>query len=98
MVRSAVTACLLICGFAIAAIFAALNPGRIHLDLAFAAVDVDQSIALMAAVGLGWFLGLLSAGFAVLRLVQQRRSLRRGLRLAEQEVQALRSIPVQDAE
>jgi hypothetical protein len=34
----------------------------------------------------------------MLRLMAQRRSLRRALRLAEQEVQALRSLPVQDAD
>jgi hypothetical protein len=34
----------------------------------------------------------------MLRLLSQRRALQRSLRLAEQEVQALRSLPVKDAD
>lgn len=83
---------------ALAATFATLNPGRIRLDFAFAVFELEQSVALIAAAAVGWAFGLLCAGLALLRLLQQRRSLRRSLRLAEQEVQALRSMPVQDAD
>ena len=52
----------------------------------------------IGAVAVGWAFGLACALFGILRLLAQRRSLRRALRLAEQEVQALRSLPVPDAD
>jgi putative membrane protein len=98
MVRSVLVSLLFLCLLGIAAVFAALNPGRIRLDLAFGVVEVEQSLALIGALAIGWIIGVLCVGVALLRLLQQRRSLRRALRLAEQEVQALRSIPTRDAD
>lgn len=98
MLRTVLLWILLLALVAIAVTFAALNPGRIVLDYAFGAVEVQQSIALIGAMALGWIFGLLSVGLGALRLMRQRRSLRRSLKLAEQEVQALRSLPVQDAD
>lgn len=82
----------------VAVLFAALNPGTISVEFAFGEIEVEKSVALIAALVIGWMLGLLCALVGILRLLGQRRSLRRSLRLAEQEVQALRSIPVQDAD
>lgn len=98
MVRNFLVAVLLLAFLGSAAIFAALNPGRIRLDFAFGTAEVEQSLALIAALAIGWAFGVACVGVAVLRLMQQRRSLRRALRLAEQEVQALRSLPAQDAD
>lgn len=98
MVRGLLFAILLLPILAIAAVFAALNPGRISLDFAFGTAEVEKSIALLVALAAGWAFGILCAALGLLRLMHQRRSLRRALRLAEQEVQALRSLPVQDAD
>jgi uncharacterized integral membrane protein len=98
MLRSAFYALILLLFLGVAALFAALNPGRVSLDFAFWATDVDKSVALMGALAVGWLFGLLCAAMALLRLWNQRRRLQRALRLAEQEVQALRSMPVQDAD
>lgn len=98
MVRSVLFSLLMLALLGLAAIFAALNPGRLTLEFAFGTAEVPKSLALIAALALGWVLGLLCALLGVLRLMNQRRTLRRALRLAEQEVQALRSIPVQDAD
>lgn len=98
MIRSLLVSILVLAFMGLAAIFAALNPGRISLDFAFFATEIEKSLAIIGAVALGWAFGIACALFGILRLIAQRRSLRRALRLAEQEVQALRSLPVQDAD
>ena len=98
MIRSLLVSLLVLVFIGLAAIFATLNPGPITLDFAFFATQVEKSLAIIGAVAVGWVFGIACALFGILRLVAQRRSLRRALRLAEQEVQALRSLPVQDAD
>jgi uncharacterized integral membrane protein len=98
MIRSLLATALVLVFVGLAAIFAALNPGRILLDFAFLATEMEVSLAIIGAVAVGWTFGIVCALFGILRLITQRRSLRRALRLAEQEVQALRSLPVQDAD
>ncbi|MEO8443697.1 MAG: lipopolysaccharide assembly protein LapA domain-containing protein [Gammaproteobacteria bacterium] len=98
MIRSLLVSILVLVFIGLAAIFAALNPGVITLDFGFFATSTEKSLAVIGAVAFGWIFGIVSALFGILRLLAQRRSLRRALRLAEQEVQALRSLPVQDAD
>ena len=98
MIRSLLVSLLVLVFAGLAAIFAALNPGRITLDFAFGMVEIEKSLAVIGAVALGWGFGMVCAALGILRLLAQRRSLRRALRLAEQEVQALRSLPVLDAD
>lgn len=98
MLRSLLFALLLLVFVTLSAVFAALNPGAMALDFAFGTIELQKSVALMAALAVGWLFGLLCAAVSMLRLLAQRRSLRRSLHLAEQEVQALRSLPVRDAD
>ena len=98
MLRTVIAAAAVIVLTALAAVFAALNPGRITIDYAFGVVETERSVAIVVALVVGWLLGLASAGGALWRQAVERRRLRRSLRLAEQEVEALRSIPVQDAD
>ncbi len=98
MIRSLLVSILVLVFIGLAAIFSALNPGRIALDFAFVATQVEKSLAIIGAVAFGWAFGITCALFGILRLLSQRRTLRRALRLAEQEVHALRSLPVQDAD
>ena len=98
MIRSLLVSLFVLVFIGLAAIFSTLNPGPITLDFAFFATQVEKSLAIIGAVAVGWAFGIACALFGILRLVAQRRSLRRALRLAEQEVQALRSLPVQDAD
>lgn len=98
MIRSLLVSLLVLVFIALAAVFSALNPGRVSLDFAFVATEVEKSLAIVGAVAFGWVFGIVCALIGILRLLAQRRSLRRALRLAEQEVQALRSLPVQDAD
>ena len=80
------------------ATFKANNPGTIEIDLAFARIPTSIPLAFALTVALGWLFGLLSIGFYVLRLVTERRVLRRSLRVSESEVSSLRNLPLSDAD
>lgn len=83
----------------IAAIFAFNNPTRVPIDLGVVRLErVPVPVALTVALAIGWGLGLVSAGTAIVRMSAERRRLRRELRLAESELKSLRSLPLQDAD
>jgi len=98
MVRNLIFFIVIFSGLLLAMVFAALNPGPINLDLAFTETEVQKSLALTVAFGVGWIFGLLCAGIMLIRLISERRKLRKSLRLAEAEVRTLRSMPIQDAD
>jgi uncharacterized membrane protein YciS (DUF1049 family) len=79
-------------------VFTRLNPGLINVDLAFAAVETSIPLAFTVTFILGWFFGLLCTVLFVMRLINERRHLRRALRLSEAEVSSLRSLPISDAD
>jgi len=83
--------------FFVAVIFAASNPGTLTLDLAFTRFELQKSLAFILFLGVGWLFGMLCAGFLMLRLLSERRQMRKALELAEAEVKSLRSMPMQDA-
>ena len=83
--------------FFVAVIFAASNPGTLTLDLAFTQFEMQKSLAFILFLGVGWLFGVLCAGFLMLRLLSDRRQMRKALELAEAEVKSLRSMPMQDA-
>ena len=80
------------------ATFTANNPGTIDVDLAFKRFETPIPLAFTVAFALGWFFGVLSIGFYVLKLVNERRVLRRSLRMSESEVTSLRNLPLSDAD
>ena len=77
-------------------VFWGLNPGRVALDFGFSKVDAALPAAFVAALVLGWIFGLLSCTLYLLRVANDRRKLRKQLRLAEAEISSLRSLPLQD--
>lgn len=81
----------------IAVVFAWLNPGTISLDLAFGKFDVLKSLAFALTLAVGWALGLVSALAYLLKVTNERRKLRKAVRLAEAELSNLRSLPLHDA-
>jgi len=83
--------------FMVAVVFAASNPGTLSLDLAFAQFELQKSLAFIIFLGVGWLFGVLCAGFLMLKMLAERRQLRKSLELAEAEVKSLRSMPMQDA-
>jgi len=84
--------------FIVAVVFAAINPAPMSLDLAFTRLEMQTSLALITFLAAGWLFGLLCAGFLLLKLLGERRQLRKSLHLAEAEVRSLRSMPMQDAD
>ena len=82
----------------LAAVFVYSNPDTIAVDVGFVRLEeVSMSVAFAVCFAVGWLFGLFSAGIAVMRVISERRQLRRNLRLAEAEVTSLRSLPLHDA-
>ena len=78
--------------------FTANNTGVINVDLAFTEISTSIPVAFTVTFALGWLFGLLSVGFYVLKLLNERRILRRSLRLTENEVSSLKNLPLNDAD
>ena len=96
--RNAILFIVLLLVAVLAAVFAALNPDQIELELAFAQVSVRKSVALAIAFGFGFALGFFVAMGRVFNLMRERRALKKSVRLAEAEVNNLRSLPLRDGE
>ena len=80
------------------ATFTANNTGMIDIDLAFTEVTTSIPLAFTVAFARGWMFGDLCIGFLALKLVNERRVLRRSLKMTESEVSSLRSLPISDAD
>jgi len=80
------------------ATFTVNNTGTIEIDLAFARIPTSIPLAFTVTFALGWVFGVLSLGFYALKLVNERRLLRRSLRMRESEVSSLRNLPLSDAD
>jgi len=93
MFRRIIVVFLVLAVAALAAVFANLNPAVIPLDLAFGEIQAPLTLVIVACLALGWVLGLISASFMIFRMMAQRGTLRRSLKLAEKEVENLRSMP-----
>ncbi|HSM31196.1 MAG TPA: LapA family protein [Woeseiaceae bacterium] len=98
MLKKAALILLLIVIFGIMVVFSYLNTGEVEVNLAFASVTTSVSIAFTVTLVAGWLLGVISMGLYALRLVNERRILRRALRTSESEVSSLRSLPLSDAD
>lgn len=80
------------------ATFTAINTGTVDIDLAFAKFTKPLPLVLTVTFALGWLFGILCMGFFALKLVNERRLLKRSLRLSESEVTSLRGLPLSDAD
>ena len=80
------------------ATFTANNTGMIDIDLAFLEVHTSIPLAFTATFAIGWLFGILCMGFYALKLINERRHLRRSLRMSESEVTSLRNLPLSDAD
>ena len=98
MLKKAGLIILLILIFGVMVVFSYLNTGDVEVNLAFVSVATSISIAFTVTLAAGWLLGVISMGLYALRLVNERRTLRRALRLSESEVSSLRNLPLSDAD
>jgi uncharacterized integral membrane protein len=78
--------------------FTALNSGEVELDLGFFEHSYPVSMAFAVTFALGILFGMLCMTGFVLRLLNERRSLRRSLRMSESELSSLRNLPLSDAD
>ena len=78
--------------------FTALNTGQVELDLGFFRRNYPVSVAFAATFVLGIIFGMLCMTAFVFRLINERRALRRALRVSESEVTSLRNLPLSDAD
>jgi len=79
-----------------AAFFASLNPGEVTLHYYFGSIQLSLAILLVATLGVGLLLGLFVGLGLFLRAKRDQVRLQRKARLAEQEVNNLRAIPLKD--
>ena len=98
MLKKAGLIILLIMVFGVMVVFSYLNTGDVEVDLAFVSISTSISIAFTVTLVAGWLMGVISMGLYALRLVQERRALRRALRVSESEVSSLRNLPLSDAD
>ena len=98
MVRNLIFFLVLMGILLLATVFAALNPGPIDLDVVVTRIEIQKSLALILAFGFGWLFGLLCAAIGLIRSINDRRRLRKALRLAEGEVSTLRRMPIQQTD
>ena len=98
MLKRAALILLLIALFGVMVVFSYLNTGDVEVNLAFVSITTSTSIAFTLTLVVGWLLGVVSMGLYALRLVNERRTLRRALRVSESEVTSLRNLPLSDAD
>ena len=80
----------------IGAAFAVMNADPVMLNYYFGKQELPLSVVLVGAIGLGAVLGVLATLSGSLRLRRENMSLRHKARLATQEVNNLRALPIKD--
>lgn len=98
MLKKAGLYLLLILIFGVMMVFTWMNTDEVEIDLAFTTITQPVSIVLTVTLALGWLLGVLSMAVFTLRLVTERRTLRRSLSISQSEVSSLRNLPLSDAD
>ena len=98
MIKKIGVALLLLTILTVTLVFTRLNPGTIRVDLAVTAVETSIPLAFTVAFIIGWLFGILCAAVFMIRLMNERRQLRKSLRLSESEVSSLRNLPISDAD
>jgi uncharacterized membrane protein YciS (DUF1049 family) len=84
--------------FTVMLVFTYLNKGTVEVNLVLATVTTSVPVAFTIAFAIGWLFGILCMGVWALRLINDRRNLRRSLKVSESEVTSLRNLPLNDAD
>ena len=84
--------------FAAMLVFTYHNKGTVDINLILTDVTTSVPVAFTIAFVIGWLFGIICMGAWALRLINDRRNLRRSLRVSESEVSSLRSLPLNDAD
>lgn len=76
--------------------FAVLNASSVEVNLYFASITMPVSVLMILMLGIGMFVGFFIFMLRYFRLKSECRRLRNQLKLTEQEIKNLRTIPVTD--
>lgn len=76
--------------------FAVLNAASVAINFYFATLSMPISVLMILMLGIGLFMGFFTASFRYWRLKSECRRLKNQLKLTEQEIKNLRTIPVTD--
>lgn len=98
MFRKIAIAVLIVIIFVLMLWFTRINPGLLKIDLAFGVVEASIPLALAVVFVTGWLFGLACTAALIIKLVNERRRLRKAVSIAEAEVSSLRSLPIADAD
>ena len=96
MLRTVLLLLLVIVAFLVLLIFSWLNPELIEVDIALAEITLRKSQAFAASLVIGWLFGMASMLIIILKLMNDKRRLRKAVRDAEAQVQNLQSLPMSD--
>ena len=98
MLKRALTVLVAIAVIAAMFTFTAVNKGDIEIDLLFVKIPTSVPIAFTVSFAIGWLFGLACMGLWALRLIRERQTLKRSLKVTESEVSSLRNLPLNDAD
>ncbi len=84
--------------FAAMLVFTYHNKATVDVDLILTTVTTSVPVAFTIVFAIGWLFGILCMAAWALRLINDRRNLRRSLRVSESEVTSLRKLPLNDAD
>jgi len=91
-------ALLIVLIFSAMVVFTVGNPDDVSIRLLHWEIHSPVSLALTVAFAIGWLFGVACMGLYAFRISNERRMLRRSLRMSENEVSSLRSLPLSDAD
>jgi len=84
--------------FSTMVVFTVGNPDDVSIKLLHWEISSPVSLAFTVAFAIGWLFGVACMGLYAFRIANERRMLRRSLRMSENEVSSLRSLPLSDAD
>ena len=84
--------------FVVMLVFTYHNTGTVDVHLVFTEVSASIPLAFTVTFVFGWLFGVICMGLYALRLVNEKRSLKRSLKVSETEVSSLRNLPLADAD
>lgn len=87
---------ILIIAIVIGAAFTSINTDLVTLNYYFGSVTLSTSVLILASLLLGVLIGALAVWFSSLRLRYDNRRLNKQAKLAEQEIDSLRVLPLRD--
>ena len=91
-------ALLIILIFTTMVVFTASNSNEVSVTLLHWEFSSPASLAFTIAFTIGWLFGVICMGLYAFKISNERRMLRRSLRMSENEVSSLRSLPLNDAD